>query len=236
MPEAHALGIGTLFKALERVLPDDLEHREPWLGACDRLQQALLGQRRQSVDDLEREFVLRIENRFGRFDGACAREHRQAREQRSLVAAEQVVAPVESRAHRALAIGAILRSAGEQPKPPVEPIVQVLRREHAQTRRCQLQRERQTVEPHADLADCRRVLAGEFEVGSRSLSALDKERDRVEAQQRFRMIGVARSRKRQRRHRKFMLTREVKGRSTCREYLEVPGRVQQVRDEWRGVG
>ena len=93
--------------------------------------------------------------------------------------AQQVVAPGDRGPQRVLALVGVLRAAGQQRQPLVEPAQQRLGRERPHPRRRELDRERQAVEPGADLRDGLGVLLGDPEVGRRRLGPLGEERDRV---------------------------------------------------------
>ena len=66
---------------------------------------------------------------------------------------EQVVAPLDRRAQRPLALGQVARAAGEERERRVEPLQQRRRGEQPHPRGGELDRERQVVEATADLAD-----------------------------------------------------------------------------------
>ena len=123
---------------------------------------------------------------LGRGERAAAGEDGEAREERLLVGAEQVVAPVDRRAERLLAGGQVARAAGEEVEALLEPGEQRLGREQLRTRGGELDRERQAVEADADLGDRRRVRVRDREVGLHGPGALDEERDRVVLRERRR--------------------------------------------------
>ena len=76
---------------------------------------------------------------------------------------EQVVAPVDRVAERALPRRQIVGAAGEQVEPLLEPAEDRLRREQLDARGRELDRERQAVEAAADPGHRGRVLVGELE-------------------------------------------------------------------------
>ena len=106
-------------------------------------------------------------------------EDGEAREERLLVGAEQVVAPVDRRAERLLARGQVARAAGEEVEALLEPGEQRLRGEQLGARGGELDREREAVEADADLGDRGRVRVRHGEVGLDGAGALDEERDRL---------------------------------------------------------
>ena len=74
------------------------------------------------------------------------------------------MAPLEGRAQRPLAARQVLRAADEQVERPVETMVHRRGRQELRARSGELDRERQPVEPRADLGDCGGVLLVELEV------------------------------------------------------------------------
>ena len=106
------------------------------------------------------------------------REHGEDLEQRALVVIEQLVAPGDRVAERPLAVGQVARSAAEDIEPAPEAVAQLGGREQAKPRGRELDRERQPVEPRADLADDGGRLVVEAEARPRLTPALDEEGDR----------------------------------------------------------
>ena len=88
---------------------------------------------------------------LGGLERAAAGEHdRAARNSRCSSAVEQLVAPVDRRAQRALALRQVAGAAGEERQPLLEPFEQLRRRERLHPRGGELERERQVVEAAAD--------------------------------------------------------------------------------------
>ncbi len=77
----------------------------------------------------------------------AAGEDRQPAEQPSIGLVEQLVAPVDRAAQRALAIGSIDCRNLQQVETSFEPVQQLGRRQQLQARRGKLERQRQTVQP-----------------------------------------------------------------------------------------
>ena len=90
-------------------------------------------------------------------------------------AVEQVVAPLDRRAQRPLALGQVAGAAGEQRQPLVEPLEELLGRERLDARGGELEREREVVEAAADLGD---GLVG-LEVGLDRARPREEEADRL---------------------------------------------------------
>ena len=87
----------------------------------------------------------------------AAGEHRQPAQQPVVVLGQEVPAPVDERVERLLARDRGPAAAGEQPEPVTEPLRDVVRRHRRDPRRGELDRERDPVEPPADLRDRRDV-------------------------------------------------------------------------------
>ena len=66
---------------------------------------------------------------------------------------EELVAPVDGRSQGLLALGEVARAAAQEAEPVVEPVAQDLRREQPEAGGGELDRQRQAVEPAADLRD-----------------------------------------------------------------------------------
>ena len=84
----------------------------------------------------------------------AAGEHREAAEHRFLRRIEQAVAPLQRGAQRLLALGRAGAAARQQLQRLVEPLQHAGRTEQRHPRRGQLERERNALEPAADLARC----------------------------------------------------------------------------------
>ena len=104
-------------------------------------------------------------DRLGRLQRPAAGEHRQPPQQRPLRLGEQVVAPVDQRPQRLLAGQRRAAAAGQQPEAVVQPRRDLLHRQRLHPRRRQLDRQRDAVQPLADLRHGRRVLLRECELG-----------------------------------------------------------------------
>ena len=77
-----------------------------------------------------------------------------------------------------MAIRRVSPPAGQQRKATLEACQQRRRRQHGHTRRGQLERERQTIEPPADSHDRINVVGRQGEAGLRRLGAQDEQRNR----------------------------------------------------------
>ena len=109
-------------------------------------QQALVDERLQRVEVGAADLLRGLQR-------AAAAEDRKPGEELLLPFVEQLVAPLDRAAERALALGQVSRAAGEEPQPLLEPLEDLRRRERLHARGGQLERERQVVEPPADLGD-----------------------------------------------------------------------------------
>src|SRR5207302_8068535 len=102
-------------------------------------------------------------------------ERGQPREQALLAGVEQIVAPVDRRAQRLLALGRVADAAGQQREAAPEAAEDLGRPEHLHARRRELDRKRQPVEPDADLADRGFVLVRGIEVATDAGRPLEEE-------------------------------------------------------------
>ena len=129
---------------LERVLAHGFEHPEAPAVAGH---QAVLGeradavQRLRSADALAAASVKPPTNTPSWANSRCA------------VRVEQVVAPADRGAQRPLAVGRVARAGAEQVEPAPEAVEDLARGEDLDARRRELDRQRQAVEPAADLRD-----------------------------------------------------------------------------------
>jgi hypothetical protein len=107
----HLFALARLLQALERVLPDRLEHRETAVVGAD---EALVDERLERLEAGGAHLLRRLER-------PAAREDAEPREQTLLLLAQQVVAPLDRRAQRALPFGRVAGAAGQHRQSPVEP-------------------------------------------------------------------------------------------------------------------
>ena len=119
-------------------------------------QQALVDEHLDGIDDRRRVGPRReVEHGLGRIEREAALEHRALGERRLLPRQQQVPRPVDRASERRLAIGGAART-GEQGEAVGQPLDELRRRQHADARRRQLDRERQAVEQGDDARDDRR--------------------------------------------------------------------------------
>ena len=148
-------------EAIEGELAQRLQQAQP--GSCARRltgprvrldlapDEAVVDQRLQTVEGLDRQPATGRADGDGRLDGAAPGEDGQAPEQGPLVHGQQVVAPGDGRFQRLVALGQIARAAGEQGQGAGEAGQDVLGREQAGTGGGQLDGQRQSVEAPADV-------------------------------------------------------------------------------------
>ncbi len=168
-------------------------------------------------------------------EAAPALENGEPIENASLARAEQVVAPGDGGIHRALALGKVAVSVRENSEPVVESRQERLRRKDSHTRRGELDREREPVEPATDVRDGARVALGEREAALGLARPLGEERDRRVSQQRVDVSRPACGRKLERRDGHHALGRHAERRAARDERSERRGIVEQSRDERRRV-
>jgi hypothetical protein len=164
VPFAEVGLFGTFGEAVLCELADRLEHREPLAAPA---QQAVIDERREGIEHI-------AANRLRSIEREAAGEHRQPRKERARVVVEEVHAPLDRRAQRALTLGDVARAARQQRESLLEPRENRGRREDRRLRRGELDRQRQAVELAADLRDLRPC---------NSLRSLDEQRDGVVAEE-----------------------------------------------------
>ena len=145
--------------------------------------QRLIDQRRQHVEDVEFVEILAAADRDGSLERESVHEDPQPPEERALALVEQVVAPIDQGAQRLLARKDVAAAAGEHPEALVEPFAQLFWAEHLHARSRQFDRQRNAVEPAADVRHDRRIFVGEGKRIAGGRRAFDEERDRLVAQQ-----------------------------------------------------
>ncbi len=170
---------------LGRILPDRLEHYQARLAArhIGLSDEALLEERRERfhhVDVATHLLVCRGRDRLHRREVRVGKD-REDLEQALLPGIEELVAPFDRRPQRLLPLGQVAGRAPEQLEPASEPITQRFRREQPQAGRSELDRERQAVEPTADVADRGRVVVVELKVGTDCPGSIDEELDRFDS-------------------------------------------------------
>ena len=163
-------------KALGGVLADRLQHRESRLFVSAlQASEALVGQRGEPVDHVE----VVAADALRRLDRAPSREHREPHEQALFRRLEEVVAPVDRRAERALTLGCVSRSSLQQQQTVVEPLQQGRRGQDADASGGKFDRKRQPVERVADVGDRPCVCGGDAEIRPDRARARLEQRNRL---------------------------------------------------------
>ena len=140
----HVVGVRALRQALERVFADRQEHPvPPLLRAPDEAALDELGQRRR----------VRPAHGLGSLAREAARERAEDGEEPPGVRLEQLVAPTDRRAQGPLPFREVARPLRRELEPVVERLEQLGRRQVGRAGGDELDRERQSVEPAADLGD-----------------------------------------------------------------------------------
>ena len=128
-----------LLEPLDSVFADRLQHRKARrLVRTLHPDQSALGQRRQSVDDVD----VVSANALCGVQRPAPGEHCEPQEQVLLQRLEQVVAPIDRRAHGALSLGCVVRASLEQLQGVFEPFEQSRRRQDAHAGGGELERKR----------------------------------------------------------------------------------------------
>jgi hypothetical protein len=97
----------------------------------------------------------------------------------AILVGEEVIAPGDCLAQRALPCGHVCASAGREVEPALEAAEEGRRGQHLAPGRGELDGEGKPVEPLADLGDDRRGLVRELEVGPDSAGPLHEQQHRV---------------------------------------------------------
>ena len=205
-------------EAFARVLADRLQHPEP-APLTPRLDESFVDERLELVED-----VLAGVGADDLDVRECApsSEDRYAPKQALLRLVEQRVAPVDRGAQRLLPLGSVARARREHVEGVVEPLEQRVRGEEAKSGGCELERQRQTVQPSANRRDGVGVLGREVERASDRSGALDEELDGRICQQRLRRARLRRWRERERGEGVFLFGGNPERRPACGHDLQ-PG-------------
>src|SRR5512142_2859889 len=148
-------------------------------------------------------------DRLGGFHEEAAREDADALEDELFLPGEEVVAPVDRGAERLLPYDVLLAVAGQQAEAVLEPVEDLPGREGAAAGRGELDRERDAVEPPADLADNGRVGPSDHERGVDCEGALAEEPYRLVVSGFLRALRSVRGRNGETRGRPDRLSRKV---------------------------
>ena len=116
VPLPNAICLARLLQLVAGVFADRLEHVEARLTVrvVPPDEQILLDER---LDQIERA----VANGLDHVESGTAGEHGEPREEPLLVWLEQLVAPVDRRSKRLLAVGNVTRASGQQIEPLVQP-------------------------------------------------------------------------------------------------------------------
>ena len=166
VPLLHAVELAVLLGPLQAELPDVGEHPVPrvpgvgFLGDDDRLVDECAHQ----VEDLVRGQIV------GRTDGGrglqveSAGEHRGPRPEPLLELGAQVVGPLDAGSQRLVPVLGVAVALVEHRQPLGEAVADLLRRQHPDPGRGELDRQRDPVQLAAQGDDRRRVVRGQLEV------------------------------------------------------------------------
>jgi hypothetical protein len=173
-------------------------------------------------------------HRLGGVEGEAAAEHRQPGEERLLLAGEQVVAPVDGRAQRAVAGDGVARAGGEQAEAVVQAGEQLLGGEQAHARGGQLDGERQPVEPRAERGDIGEVRRRDLEARRHGGGAFGEQGDGVIAAELLGRRQAGEIRQAERRDGVFALPVQPERRAAGRQHPQGRAAGEQLADEGRG--
>ena len=149
------------YQLLARVLPHGLQ--EPVASTCLpalRDHERFGDQSRQEIQHLLRRHTVTGADGLRRLQRPATGEHGQPAQEQALRLAQQVIAPVQRRAERLLARQGSAATAGQQAKAVVEPRPQLVERQRRESCGCQLDGERQAIQPPADPRNYIRLTVG----------------------------------------------------------------------------
>ena len=155
---------------LQRVLADGLEHQQAGVGARAVAAHELL------VDQPFECIEVGAGHPLGRLDRRASSEDGEAPERLCLGLAEEPVAPIDRGAQRALPVGRVERTGAEDIQRLAQARIQLLGPEQRGAGGRELDRERQPVEPAADLADGAGIVLAQLEVAVVAARAVGEER------------------------------------------------------------
>ena len=181
MPPAELVGIAGEVEALSGVLPKRLQHPVPRrVGGRDLGDQhRLRDQARETVDDVPGLEVASADDgrRGRRVEGPG--EHTEPVEHQAVDRFQQPVRPLHRGAQRAVAFDLGTAATGQQPEALAEQTRDLGWRHRDDARRGQLDRQRDTVEPPADLPNGSGVRGVDDEPGACGLGTLAEQPSRV---------------------------------------------------------
>jgi hypothetical protein len=127
------------------------------------LHQALGHERGQMTQRFS--LVAKVAEGFGGVEGPASNEHGEAREERTFVGVEEIVAPVQGRPERSLPVRQVPRPTPQEGKPVTQPRQHGFGGQQADARRGELYGQGQPVQPSAQFDHRQRVLGRHLEFG-----------------------------------------------------------------------
>ena len=216
MPAPCLVALVGRTQPLEGVVAHELKQGEARLVGLALRDKALVDKRGEPLQDGSFDTA----DGFGRRKRAPACEHAELREEPLRIGVEQVVAPVERQAEGPLVPRRVAAPAGEELEAISEPGEERHRRKQLGSRRGELDRERQAVEPYAQLGDRGRILLGQGEARIGGLRARDEELRRL-------VLG-------ERRHGVLVLCSKVKRRAARHDHSQSRRCNEEPRHQRRG--
>lgn len=172
-------------------------------------------------------------DRLHRVQGEASDEHAELAEQAPLRVVQQVEAPGDGVAQGPLPGRQVPGAAGQQVQALVEALGHLGRLQRADASGRQLERQRQAVQPDADLPDGGCVGGRHPEVGPHRAGPLQEERQRLRLLQLLQVVRAVAGGQRHRGNRKLLLRRDPQSRPAGDQDLELGRRCQQLGNERR---
>ena len=231
-------GLSMLEQPLPAVLPERLEHDEAQFAVLGHslCEEAVVHERGDAVQDVDAQVLAGVADGLRRLERAPSGEDRQAAKELLLGRGQQVVAPLDRLAQRLLTFRQVACATSQQLERPFDAGQQFARRQDLDPGCGQLDRQREAVQPAADVDHRAGVLRRQREVGPACRGPLDEQRNRCTLHQRRRRGERIGSRERERRDRELLLAVDVEHDAAGHQNLERGTGVQQFLHQGRGIG
>ena len=227
MAAQRDIALAGLHQAASRVIAHGLEEPEASLGRT-RIgeDQRLLDETTKEVERIQEVDGIARTNGLGGFQRGASSKHGQPAQDGPLLLGQQVVAPVDRRPERLVAGDGCSASTGQQSEPVVETSGDLLDRERPNAGCGELDGQRDSVEPAAQLGDRRGVGVGQIERRLDGPSSFHEQPAGVHGAQGGGTDGWPRFGRRQRGDRQDRLARHAQGLAAGHQHSHTRARLQ----------